>query len=329
MPYDQWFLTHIDPSWKIKHLKQRIISKCLNLPFDPRFKDVTRNGRPPSPITFAPTSVLDSEPGSDHQESTGEDEDERDQVSDIKSSFHPHRQQKQDLKPQITTHTYTLFRFSTCQILEENCEVSWYDIQPHELVELHSSFLPPTFASSLLSPMSTPSDILPLTQTKATQKKKASPTDHGDHPLPSLTALPRDTPTSYIQPYWQGWVRALRVVSRTQTTPTSDEHPHPSLEDNDREGNGDRKRGERVEWRERWLVIHDGVINICMSPNVRYLFFFIQFSQLILSRIQIQCVSLSPPLWLSVVQNTSPILKMVPANFSPLPAAQNLHHRQR
>ncbi|KDR72453.1 hypothetical protein GALMADRAFT_213424 [Galerina marginata CBS 339.88] len=54
-PYDQWFLTHIDPTWKIRHLKQIILAKCLSLPFDPR--KVAREAagvRPPSPITFAP-----------------------------------------------------------------------------------------------------------------------------------------------------------------------------------------------------------------------------------------------------------------------------------
>jgi hypothetical protein len=126
---------------------------------------------------------------------------------------------------------------------------------------------------------SPPTDSVALTQTKSAQKKKASPitpTDQGDLPIPSLTALLRHTPKLYIQPYWQGWVRALRVVSRIQTSPASDEPPHPSLEDDDREGNGDRKQGEIIEWRERWVVIHDGVINICKSLNVRYLFFFIQ-----------------------------------------------------
>jgi hypothetical protein len=137
---------------------------------------------------------------------------------------------------------------------------------------------------------------------------------------PSL--LYHDTLKLYIQPYWQGWVRAFRVVSRTQTTPASDE---PSLEGNDKEGNGDRKRGERYEWRERWVVIHDGVINISKSPKVRLFsfFFFIQPTHSIY-RIQIQCVFLSPPSWLSAVQNTFPILKTVPANFNPQPAPQKL-----
>ncbi len=58
VPYDQWFLTHVDPAWKIKHIKQLILAKCFMLPFDPRNlvsgpKD-TDGSRAPSPITFAP-----------------------------------------------------------------------------------------------------------------------------------------------------------------------------------------------------------------------------------------------------------------------------------
>ena len=58
VPYDQWFLTHVDPAWKIKHIKQLILARCFMLPPDPRNlvsgpKD--RDGsRAPSPITFAP-----------------------------------------------------------------------------------------------------------------------------------------------------------------------------------------------------------------------------------------------------------------------------------
>ena len=95
------------------------MSSYIYLPFDPRFKDVTRNGRPPSLITFA---VPDNEPGSD--QSSDEEDDEWDPVS--KRLQTPHRQQKQDQVPQTTTHTYTLLCFSTCQILEENCEITWY-----------------------------------------------------------------------------------------------------------------------------------------------------------------------------------------------------------
>ncbi|KIM36209.1 hypothetical protein M413DRAFT_318702 [Hebeloma cylindrosporum] len=91
VPYDQWFLTHIPPTWKIRHLKQHILAKCLHLPWDARKIVPARDadpdvsalrgvgsggggaalagtsigggggadggmgmGRPPSPITFAP-----------------------------------------------------------------------------------------------------------------------------------------------------------------------------------------------------------------------------------------------------------------------------------
>ncbi|KAF8888708.1 hypothetical protein CPB84DRAFT_1964160 [Gymnopilus junonius] len=55
LPYDQWFLTHVDPTWKIKHIKQIILAKCLSLSFDPRkLARETTGVRPPSPITFAP-----------------------------------------------------------------------------------------------------------------------------------------------------------------------------------------------------------------------------------------------------------------------------------
>lgn len=292
VPYDQWFITHIDPTWKIKHLKQRIISKCLNLPFDPRFvqKDVTPNVRPPSPITFAPaamktgSSIDSSDTGGGDQESTGgggigdegyeeDDEWEQDFSNNLKvksrapttasTSFRLRLQQqqkhrhKQEQEPQITTHPYSLFRFSTGQILEEDYQISWYNIQPHELVELHSSFLPPTFA--LVSSMTIPSPppyIAALPPTSP-QKKKKSSSLTTTPPIPCVTALPRHIPNLYIQPYWHGWVRALW---RIETVHASDGHP---VEDNLK----DRRHREKIEWSERWLVIHNGVMNICRNPT--------------------------------------------------------------
>ncbi|KAF9523183.1 hypothetical protein CPB83DRAFT_59904 [Crepidotus variabilis] len=55
VPYDQWFVTHAHPGWKVKRLKESIIAKALNLPFDRRLLEVDIPViRPPSPITFAP-----------------------------------------------------------------------------------------------------------------------------------------------------------------------------------------------------------------------------------------------------------------------------------
>jgi len=262
--------------------------------------------------------------------------------------------QKQEQEQQIITHTYTLFRFSTGQVLEEDFQISWYDIQPHELVELHSSFSPPTFASSLLSPMSispTVDGAMVLSQNTSAQKKKkkkksssANTTDQGDPAIPSVAALSRHQPNLYIQPYWQGWVRALRVLWRTQTVPENDEHPNPSdtlkrgweERGEGREGR-DWRHGEKAEWREKWVVIHDGVVNICRNPNVGDLFIFnlkLTVHYFIFSRIQIQLVSLSRPSWLSAVQNSlliPYIPQTAPANLlcEVSHAHQNLQQRRQ
>ncbi|KAF9553796.1 hypothetical protein CPC08DRAFT_713452, partial [Agrocybe pediades] len=65
----------------------------------------------------------------------------------------------------INTSGYTLIRFSTGQILEEDLPISWYDILPHELVELHASLAPTCFAATvklgelLMQPVWNPSNI--------------------------------------------------------------------------------------------------------------------------------------------------------------------------
>ena len=131
------------------------------------------------------------------------------------SKFHARLQQKQtqEQETQIPINSYTLFRFSTGQILEEDSQVSWYDIQPHELVESHSAFLSPTLASSLGPPVS---ELIP--QTTSTQKKMKSPLPApAELPhIPSVTVLPRYMPNLYIQPYWQGWVRVLRFLGENR-----------------------------------------------------------------------------------------------------------------
>jgi hypothetical protein len=112
-------------------------------------------------------------------------------------------------------------------------------------------------------------------------------------------------------------VTRILILASANVLPDSEPGIDQSIrEDNDRE---DRRRGERIEWRERWLVIHEGVIKICKSANV-FLSLYFLFTLLILStRIGIQCVSLSPPSWLSAVH------KYDTSNLQPHTAARNLH----
>lgn len=112
--------------------------------------------------------------------------------------------------------------------------------------------------------MRDPSPIMNLSSyTKSTQRKKIPSSskipDEGSQPMPSVMALQRYMP--YIQPYQHDWVRVLKVI---QTVP---ECPRLSLEE------GGVKSGriyeETVEWKERWVVIYDGVVNIRRNLTVR------------------------------------------------------------
>ena len=124
------------------------------------------------------------------------------------------------------------------------------------------------------------------------------------------------TPTLYIQPYWQGWVHALRVVSWIQTTPASDELPHLLLEDNNKEGMGIGNREKNLGGgRDKSLFTMALLMFAILWTFVILFFLLLYLSLLVLTRIQIQHISLSPPSWLSTVQNTFPILEMVSANL--------------
>lgn len=73
-----------------------------------------------------------------------------------------------------------LIRFSTGQILEKHYTILDYNIQPYELLEVHR--------------------------------------------LGVVTKLPREITSKYIEPYWEGWVKALRLVFREPHVVTEVRH---------------------------------------------------------------------------------------------------------
>ena len=391
VPYDQWFLTHIDKSWKIKHLKQSIIAKVLNLPFDRRhLVQGATNARPPSPITFAPDDssrpISPIEFASSHARRRrdgltarrvapeDDDDDEYAAFSDRGGGRDTHLEDghivpgnagrraavpsvspaasptspstvrpghpvptgtvpgSQEEKDQIFTDVFTLIRFTTGQILEDNFLVSWYDLGPHELVELHASSPPATFSftivfrqllvnggtidvdlsSAMSNSISDPDRARAIKiphqgHTLSSSLDLRSVTDHSsskhssallpkNDPLgtklsltlcnpPILTYLPRHDPVAYAQPYWEGWIRVLRVVVRSDTDGVrskeglgpgiSPRAQDPSLKAsgyNSRrigeDGHGEKRYKTKKEWRERWAVIKDGCLNLCRDRDV-------------------------------------------------------------
>ncbi|TFK64740.1 hypothetical protein BDN72DRAFT_901315 [Pluteus cervinus] len=150
--------------------------------------------------------------------------------------------------------SYTLARFSTGQILEDDFQLSWYDLSPYELVELHGGDI-------LLSKYGQRRYEREMERMKEKEMfSHLSYLSYHNSGLPGsggsgsgiagggvvgiagvgvgvsggggiegggrvdsypirVIRLDRTDISSYVLPYWEGWVRALRVVWR-------DDHKH-------------------------------------------------------------------------------------------------------
>ncbi|KAF8190623.1 hypothetical protein K438DRAFT_913391 [Mycena galopus ATCC 62051] len=113
--------------------------------------------------------------------------------------------------PHAPRTQFTLIRFSTGQLLEDNVPLSFYDIQAHELLELHRSGV-----------------VVPLA---------------------------RAHPARYLDAYWEGRVRMLRM----QPGPTEgDEWGLYKVRETETRA---------LEWCERWLVVREGNVYLCRNET--------------------------------------------------------------
>jgi hypothetical protein len=218
---------------------------------------------------------------------------------------------------QIRIAGFTLVRFSTGQILEDNFQVNFYDLLPHELVELHMSRPQAGFKVAV--------DLIKMLEvrnhgsgedgvwwdTTIPEEKKGQPLSlsFSRHPTTApcappagsesagapitpmsvmLTSLARHDARLYVQPYWEGWVRCLRVVWRPDAVvpnPYTDYTTGHSMtsggmgsgmvqmasalgpEEREKEL-ARRKKEQKLEWRERWVVIRDGWVYLCRQRDV-------------------------------------------------------------
>ncbi|RDB30914.1 hypothetical protein Hypma_004887 [Hypsizygus marmoreus] len=220
------------------------------------------------------------------------------------------------LKYNINAASYTLLRFSTGQILEDDLSVSWYDLASFELLELHAHLpvepLPPSFTASMTPAMISTLEAAGAHTTEAGTSTKHRRTTslysissaapggshshdaHGHaHMQTYLPKLNRIALHIYILPYWEGYVRTLRVVWREQ------EPPFANFANGygygygygygGSTGMGDaliavggrrdgrivrggapavgigRGRTTSVEWKLRWVVIREGVLSVCKN----------------------------------------------------------------
>lgn len=126
----------------------------------------------------------------------------------------PVQPKKRAILPTASTSTkgdlysqFTLIRFSTGQLLEDDLPLGFYDMQADELLEIHR--------------------------------------------VGVIVPLPRANPTRYLDAYWEGWVRVLRM--------------RPMDEEEDSYALYKIRRAETraLEWRDRWLVVREGSIYLC------------------------------------------------------------------
>ncbi|KAH7912340.1 hypothetical protein BJ138DRAFT_1178917 [Hygrophoropsis aurantiaca] len=257
--YDQWFITHFDDSWKIKQVKNWMLSKCslIQAPDPP-------SQRPVSPITFASTirtkSSLDSgDDGYFEDDEYDEDSEDFDEPSyrhyDLRRQYIYARQSAKPLHLSNTSapvnasrnegtasnpisEQYTLISFTTGAILEDDFALSWYNLRAYELLELHCS-----------------NNVVPL---------------------------PREVLADYVQPYFEARVRALRAVWSPKAgrfeTPPNDRTPNEIYNRKSKDKVANRldsfpsmpaslqsekkRRRAKVEWRDRRIVISQGTLTL-------------------------------------------------------------------
>lgn len=128
---------------------------------------------------------------------------------------------------------YTLIAFSTGMILEDSYDLAWYHLRAHELVELH-----------------------PLGG--------------------SVVDLKRGDRERYVMPYFEGRVRALRVIGSAEAVTSVVDGHGKEDEGRDGEERGERgrngkKRKAKLEWRERWVVVHQGMLSLYKERGVSLL----------------------------------------------------------
>jgi len=141
----------------------------------------------------------------------------------------------------LSTNHYALTNFSTGQLLDDDYSLAWYRLRPNELLELH----PPGIVIN----------------------------------------LPRDNIFEYSQPYFEAKIKALRVTIGEQSamdkdcdadgrTPAAkhkadgptkkgkEKETPDTVSSVDRPSTSKKRKKTQLEWKERWLIIHQGGMNV-------------------------------------------------------------------
>ena len=270
MHADRWLLTHLDLSWTITQVKQHLLTKFLPTSSSPLPKSTrVKRERPLSPITFSAHGHTGSDSDGDSDYHSAE-ENEQAVDDDDDGEFYRYKyaptsrtpgQSSTTLVPAIeaslpSPSNFVLLTFSTGQLLEDPFQLSWYAPNSYELFEFYPR-----------------ADV--------------------------FIPLPRYNLEAYIRPYFEARVWALRYVGDDLSAEHSADLERPKIrgktkgkERERRAGSGgglaagdavedswggeaedakrrlERKYKKKMEWRERWVVVHQGIMKLCRSRSV-------------------------------------------------------------
>lgn len=224
-----------------------MLSKC-NLVQSPGL----HTQRTVSPIIFAPT--VRPRPSLDSiDDGYNEDDEYSDQdllPAPSKPTVYPHREPKPRPSPQPRNcplvDQYIILSFSTESILEDDFPLSWYNLRPYELLEMHPVGILAPLQRDVLSEY-----IQPYFQAKVRLLRSVWNHKSGRFEAHGIDALREHTSQK---------TSIDKLAHRLDTLSTKSSPSQPG-----------KKRKTKVEWKARWLVISQGILYLCKEHVVHCL----------------------------------------------------------
>lgn len=213
--------------------------------------------KPVSPIRFAVGPELS--PAAAAQQSDGENQSEEEEVVDIGDELFtqykwpantrrstsvvpmiakPEQTASED-KPSgsVDPSQYTLIAFSTGQILDDQFAFEWFNLNPHELLELHSAGflvnLPRAIPDIYISP-------------------------YFEARVWALRAVSK---------YMDEIDGSGKKGDSHDNSPYGSDDRNAESQANKREKLA-KKRRTKYEWRPRWVIVHQGILKLCKGRSV-------------------------------------------------------------
>ncbi|PBL04417.1 hypothetical protein ARMGADRAFT_1158223 [Armillaria gallica] len=240
IPYDQWLTTHVDPAWKVKQVKHWILSKCIShIKEEVDIEVPEPRHRSPSPIVFAPPKhhrpispiEFSTRVGSGYEEDDEADA-EGDDVQKLPAQL-PSTSALPAAEPPPPAKLKARRKKKSTSSSEPIHPHHRSAYEPSRLTLLRFStgqILEDDFAFAWY-------DIQPGELFEV-------------HRVGVVLKLQRTAPSEYAKPYWEGWAKAVTNSNGKKKNVM-----------------GDGGKESKVEWKDRWVVVREGTMQLCKDRS--------------------------------------------------------------